>query len=98
MAVWNLFLPEEKGSAKTVTIKFTGKSPPRKALIYRLDSANGSLLPTYEAIGRPIYPTQKQIAELRRAAELPKPETKTLQGGELKLTLPPQGLALIELR
>jgi xylan 1,4-beta-xylosidase len=49
-------------------------------------------------MGRPIYPTQKQIAELRRAAELPKPETKALQGGELKLTLPPQGLALIELR
>src|SRR5580692_5935768 len=98
MAVWNLFLPEEKGSAKTVTIKFTGKSSRRKALIYRLDSANGSLAPAYEAMGRPIYPTQKQIAELRRAAELPKPETKTLQGGELKLTLPPQGLALIELR
>jgi xylan 1,4-beta-xylosidase len=98
MAVWNLFVPEEKGRAKTVTIKFTGKSPRRKALIYRLDSANGSLMPAYEAMGSPIYPTQKQITELRRAAELPKPETRTLQGGELKLTLPPQGLALIELR
>jgi xylan 1,4-beta-xylosidase len=98
MAVWNLFLPEEKGSAKTVTIKFTGKSPPRKALIYRLDSANGSLIPAYEAMGRPIYPTQKQITELRRAAELPKSEIKALQGGELKLTLPAQALALIEFR
>jgi xylan 1,4-beta-xylosidase len=98
MAVWNLFLPEETGSAKTVTIKFTGKLPRHRAVIYRLDSANGSLLPTYEAMGRPIYPTQKQITELRRAAELPKPETKVLQGGELRLTLPAQALALIEFR
>jgi xylan 1,4-beta-xylosidase len=67
-------------------------------VIYRLDSANGSLLPTYEAMGRPIYPTQKQITELRSAAELPKPETKVLQGGELRLTLPAQALALIEFR
>jgi xylan 1,4-beta-xylosidase len=98
MAIWNLFLPEEKGSAKTVTIKFTGKLPRHRAVIYRLDSANGSLLPTYEAMGRPIYPTQKQITELRSAAELPKPETKVLQGGEFILTLPAQALALIEFR
>jgi xylan 1,4-beta-xylosidase len=98
MAVWNLFLPEEKGNAKTVTIKFTGKSAQYKAVIYRLDSAHGSLLPAYDAIGRPIYPTQKQITELRAAAELPEPETKVLQGGELKLTLPAQALALIEFR
>jgi xylan 1,4-beta-xylosidase len=98
MAVWNLFQPEEKGSAKTITIKFAGKSSRHKALIYRLDSANGSLLPAYEAMGRPVYPTQKQITELRHAAELHKPETKVLEGGELKLTLPAQALALIEFR
>jgi xylan 1,4-beta-xylosidase len=96
MAVWNLFLPEEKGNAKTVTIKFAQKSARRRALIYHLDSANGSLLPAYEAMGRPIYPTQKKIMELRRASELPKPETRLMQGGELKLILPAQALALIE--
>jgi xylan 1,4-beta-xylosidase len=96
MAVWNLFLPEEKGNAKTVTIKFVQKSARRRALIYHLDSANGSLLLAYEAMGRPIYPTQKQIMELRRASELPKPETRLMQGGELKLILPAQALALIE--
>ena len=98
MAVWNLFLPEETGTDKTVTIKFTGSHSEvrRSAVVYRLDSAHGSLLPAYDAMGRPIYPTQKQITELRHAAELPKPETKVLQGGELKLTLPAQALALIE--
>jgi xylan 1,4-beta-xylosidase len=98
MAVWNLFLPEEKGTAKTITIKFKGKSATHRAVIYQLDAAHGSLLPAYEAMGRPVYPTQKQITELRDAAELPKPETKALQGGELKLTLPAQALAVIEFR
>jgi xylan 1,4-beta-xylosidase len=98
MAVWNLFLPEEKGNAKTVTIRFTGKSAQYRAVIYRLDSAHGSLQPAYDAMGKPIYPTQKQITELRHAAELPEPETKVLQDGELKLTLPAQALALIEFR
>jgi xylan 1,4-beta-xylosidase len=98
IAVWNLFLPEEKGTAKTVTIKFKGKPVGRRAVIYQLDSTHGSLLPAYEAMGRPVYPTQKQIKELRDAAELPRPETKMLQNGELKITLPAQALAVIEFR
>jgi xylan 1,4-beta-xylosidase len=98
VAIWNLFLPEEKAYAKTITIKYKGKSATHRAVIYQLDSAHGSLLPAYEAMGRPVYPTQKQITELREAAQLPKPETKALQGGELKLTLPAQALAVIEFR
>jgi xylan 1,4-beta-xylosidase len=98
IAVWNLFLPEEKGNAKTITIKLTGRLAQRRAAIYRLDSAHGSLLPAYDAMGKPVYPTTKQIIELRRAAELPKPEIKTLERGEFKLTLAPQALALIEFR
>jgi xylan 1,4-beta-xylosidase len=98
IAVWNLFLPEEKGTAKIITIKFKGKPVGRRAVIYQLDAAHGSLLPAYEAMGRPVYPTLKQIKELRDAAELPRPETKTLQNGELKLNLPAQALAVIEFR
>jgi hypothetical protein len=45
----------------------------------------------------PRYPTVSQIEELRRAAELPEPETLKLKGDELTLTLPVHGLALIEL-
>jgi len=96
LAVWNLFLPEEKGSPKDVTIKFAGESAPNEALVSRLDSTHGSLLAAYDAMGRPVYPTMKQIAELRRAAELPEPETKPLTQGELKLILPPHSLAIVE--
>ena len=98
VAAWNLCLPEEKGSAKKITLKITGKSVPREAVIYRLDSTHGSLMPAYDAMAKPVYPTTKQIGELRHAAELPKPETMPLSRGELTLTLPPQSLVLIEFR
>ena len=49
-------------------------------------------------MGKPVSPTRKQADELRRAAELPPPETLHPQNGKLTIVLPPQGLALIEVR
>jgi len=98
IAVWNLFLPEEAGVPKTVTIAIKGLSGHRRALISRVDATHGSLLATYAAMGKPAYPTSRQEDQLRRAAELPLPETKYFEHGTLTIVLPPQGLALIELR
>ena len=98
MAVWNLFLPEENGQSKNVTVVFKGLAGRRRAVIYHLDSTHGSLTATYDKLGRPQYPTQVQISQLRRAAEIPAPESKSLQQGEITISIPPQGLALIEIR
>jgi xylan 1,4-beta-xylosidase len=116
LAVWNLFLPEQTGAAKNVTVVVKGladtatpsgkaapggasvTSTPHRALISRVDSTHGSLLPAYQAMGRPPYPTRAQIEQLRLAAELPAPETEALQDGQLQLTLPAQSLAVIEIR
>jgi xylan 1,4-beta-xylosidase len=99
VAVWNLFLPEEKGEAKTVAMDFKGlKRGARRAAITRVDATHGSLLNAYEAMGRPAYPTQAEIEKLRQAAELPPAEVKALTNGELNLVLPPHGLAVIEIR
>ncbi len=98
IAAWNLFLPETAGSAKTVTVKISGPSARHRAFIYRVDSTHGSLLAAYKQMGSPKYPTPGQIDELRRAAELPKPEIQTLSKGQFTLTLPPQSLAVIEFR
>jgi xylan 1,4-beta-xylosidase len=97
IAVWNLFLPEEKGEAKNVTLTFKG-APNRRAWISRLDAMHGSLLNAYATLGRPTYPTRRQIEFLRKAAQLSPSEQMILRNGEINLTLPPQGLALIELR
>lgn len=97
IVVWNLFLPEAAGQPKNITLVLK-KAAARRAFVYLLDSANGSLLDVYRAMGSPVSPTSQQISELRRAAELPSPESKPLVHGQLTLELPPQGFALIELR
>jgi hypothetical protein len=49
-------------------------------------------------MGKPRYPSMKQIEELRHAADLPSPQTRRIKDGELSITLPSHGLALIELK
>jgi xylan 1,4-beta-xylosidase len=96
MAVWNLFLPEETGQPKEVTISLLGQTDRVHATIYRLDSMHGSALHRYAEMGKPISPTPKEWNELRHAAELPPPETIPLSHGQINIALPPQGFALIE--
>jgi xylan 1,4-beta-xylosidase len=99
IAAWNLFLPEDAGQPKNITLALKGSAAKaHRATIYRLDATHGSLLEAYRAMGSPLSPNQQQIIELRRAAELPAPESKSVVGGQLTLLLPPQGFALIELR
>ena len=98
IAVWNLFLPEEQGTPKNVTIALSRAPGLRRALISRLDATHGSLLPLYDRMGRPRYPTVRQLQDLRQAAELPPAEEEELQQGKITFQLPPHGLALIEMR
>ena len=97
IAVWNLFLPEEAGSAKSITLHFKGVSQARSARVSVVDKEHGSPLPAYEKMGRPASPSRAQIAALQKAASTPAPETRTLDGGVLTLTLQPHALALIEI-
>jgi xylan 1,4-beta-xylosidase len=98
IAVWNLFPPGEAGHPKAITINLKDSKPNRSLRVYRVDSTHGSLLSAYEAMGRPVSPTPMQVAELRRAAELPAPEEGPLSGGKVTVALPPQGLALLEIQ
>jgi xylan 1,4-beta-xylosidase len=98
MAVWNLVLPEDHGDSKAVRIVVQGLSGAHRAVISRLDSTHGAMATAYDAMGRPDYPSREQIKELRRAAELPPPETQPIRHGEETIILPPKGMALIEWR
>jgi xylan 1,4-beta-xylosidase len=101
LAVWNYAPPNSKegsgGSDRTFTLELKGTKA-KQAAISRVDRDHGDVRPLYEKMGSPRYPTTKQIQELRRAAELPAPEKRGLKNGNLSLTLPPQGLAVIELK
>jgi len=97
IAVWNIFLPEETGSPKTVTLHFNGFSAAHSARITIVDQEHGSPLPAWNKMARPASPTLAQIETLRRAAALPSPRERNLANGSLTLTLQPQALALIEI-
>jgi xylan 1,4-beta-xylosidase len=98
IAVWNLFLPEDAGRARDFVLEIRGGTVGGEALIYQVDSEHGSPLPAYRTMGEPLYPTAAQYAELKKAAELGAPRTVEIRGGKLELSLPAQGLAVIEIR
>jgi xylan 1,4-beta-xylosidase len=96
IAVWNLFLPEEAGSPKTVTLRFKGLPQSRSARITIVDKEHGSPLPAYEKLGRPASPTPSQVDALRKAAALPAARQHAITNGSLTIELQPHALALIE--
>ncbi len=97
LAVWNYAPPERPGTAKTFTLRVkNGKI--RRSRISLVDPAHGDVHVAYQQMGSPRYPTQAQIEQLRKAAELPAPESRDFKNGELTLTLPSYGLAVLELR
>jgi xylan 1,4-beta-xylosidase len=98
VALWNLFLPEETGAPKKVTLHLKGLSGKHQARIWLVDRDHGSPLPAYERMGRPRFPTRQQFEALRKAAALPAAESSSITGGTISLTLQPHALAFIEIR
>ena len=60
IAVWNLFLPEEAGSPKVVTLHLKGFSTKHPARVNIVDKDHGSPLPAWDKMGRPASPTRKR--------------------------------------
>ncbi len=97
LAVWNYAPPEDTGSPRTVTFRFSHTNTDR-ASIWRLDTAHGDFHTLYEKMGEPRYPTTRQLEQLRVAAALNPPIEDKLRSNELILTIPAHGLALIEVK
>jgi len=96
VVVWNYAPPEQTGLPKTVNFHFKNAKP-RIAIISRVDHEHGDFHSVYERMGSPRYPSQAQIEVLRQAARL-NPEIRKLKNDALTVTLPAQGLAVIELK
>jgi len=96
VAVWNYSSPEQPGTSRSITLKFKG-TPAKEAWISRVDPEHGDVHSAYEKMGSPRYPTNAQLIELRKAALPGAPLKQELTNGELTLTLPTYGLALIRL-
>jgi xylan 1,4-beta-xylosidase len=97
LAVWNYAPPEHAGAARTFHFHLENTNA-REAQISRVDGDHGDVHPAYARMGRPRYPTQQEIQELHLAALLPAPGAAHIEHGELTLTLPTYGLAVIEIK
>ena len=95
IAVWNYVDPGLSGLPITITLQL--RQPlARSALVLRLDPDHGDVRGEYSRMGSPNYPTRAQLAELVRASALPAAEKVAIEGGRLSITIPPNGLATIE--
>lgn len=87
------------GEPKRIEATFKGAKPGASVEITYVDQDRGSPLPAWRAMGSPKYPTREQFAKLREAAELAPPETRQLDArGRIAIDLPPEGVALTELK
>jgi xylan 1,4-beta-xylosidase len=98
IATWNAVDPDQKGSPQTMTLRFKNVGSKAAVTIHRVDPTHGNVLTTYEAMGKPRYPTQKQIADMNRASALGPPEKTNLQNGEIRLEVPVNGLVVMEFK
>jgi len=98
LALWNSLDPAKDGSLREIHLSFRNLPANAMAVIYRLDKSHGDTRGAYEAMGSPRYPTQAQIDQLWKVATIVPSEILSLTNSRLKVELPPQGLAVIEIR
>lgn len=100
IAAWNLVEPEATGPDKTFTFELNNLPKKEKPVvtILRADAEHGDTLAAWKKMGSPKYPTQAQIMELKKASDPGKAEVHPLEGGQVTVTIPQKGLAVIEIR
>lgn len=89
--------PADPGPSKAFHVHMTGVASSASVEIWRLDANHGNVIKAYDAMGRPAFPSRKQIVELRAAGQPSPPENASLRKGELTITVPPQGLVLLRI-
>jgi len=89
--------PATSGLQKTFSIKLDGVPPNASVILWRLDADHGNVIKTFDAMGRPAFPTRAQITTLRTAGQPSPPETSSLKDGNLTVSVPPQGLVLVQI-
>ena len=88
-----------RGEAKTLIIDMIGARAGQNVAVRYVDQERGSPMPAWREMGSPQYPKPDQLALLRKRAEIAPPETLRLgKDRKLQLRLPPEGVALLELK
>ena len=98
IALWNLSPPNQPASSRTYDLSFVGPKSAKHLLLWRIDAEHSNTLAAYARLGKPRYPTEKQVRQLNDESSLTPPEAFTLKNGHFLLTLPVNGFALLEVR
>jgi xylan 1,4-beta-xylosidase len=90
--------PADVGPAKRFMVTLNGVAADAAVTMWRLDADHGNVIKTYDAMGRPAFPSRDQIVQLRAAGKASAPESLSLNGGRIAIDIPPQGLVLIKVQ
>ena len=93
--LWHYHDDDVAGPDARVDLRVAGVSPAAVGRMWRVDPAHANAFGAWQAMGSPAKPTVAQIAALKRASMLV-PEDVGLKNGRLGLSLPRQGVALVE--
>jgi xylan 1,4-beta-xylosidase len=97
LAAWNLVDPDQHGVTRTMELTFSDVPSNAKVFLQSVDNDHGNVLKQYAAMGKPIYPTPDQVAQLNRETALPAPKQSALRNGVLELELTPNALVLVKI-
>lgn len=108
LALWNYAPPVSTttsyvrgapaGPAERFEVDVAHLAGATQATLWRLDTGHGDVIPAFDAMGRPAYPSLEQIKALRQAARMAPAEHVPVHDGRFDVTIPPQGLVVVELR
>ncbi|WP_029625268.1 GH39 family glycosyl hydrolase [Sphingomonas sp. PAMC 26605] len=94
MLLWNYHDDDVPGPAAAVHLTLAGKHG-ASARLWRVDASHANAFGAWQAMGRPARPSVDQVAHLRAASQLVA-EPLALTAGVTDVTIPRQGVALIE--
>jgi xylan 1,4-beta-xylosidase len=94
IALWNYVSAEETGLPATIVLRLPHAA--LSARLLRLDADHGDAGGEYARMGSPQYPTPTQLDLLIKASALPAAEELAIVGDRVSVTLPPNGLATVE--
>jgi xylan 1,4-beta-xylosidase len=108
IALWNYAPPvgnsasytpgKPAGAPKHFSIDVQHLRGGARATVWRLDETHGNAVAAFDRMGRPDSPSRAQIMQLRAAGKLAAPESMAVSNGKMEITVPVQGLVVVELR
>jgi xylan 1,4-beta-xylosidase len=78
-------------------LHLTDVTPDAAVRVWRVDTDHGNVMTAFDAMHRPRYPNREEVDRLKAAATLPPPESSALHAGQFDVSVPPYGLAVLEI-